>query len=109
VQQTAVNELLGSAGRAFLDGDELVGYLAGPDLTPRSAHLASLAGLRWRPTAMTPTRYVICATAPDDVDDLAAWRRQPVIAEGDGRPGPEESFADHSAPLPETEAHQDDR
>jgi len=109
VQQSAVNELLGPAGRAFLDDDELIGYLAGPDLTPRSAHLASLAGLRWRPTAMTPMRYVICAAAPDDLDDLAAWRRQPVIAEGDGRPGPEESFANHSSPTPETEAHQDEQ
>ena len=88
VEQAAVNALLGPAGRAFLDGEELVGYLAGPGLTPRSAHLAALAGLRWRPTAMTPARYVICATAPDDLDDLAAWRRQPVITEGDGRPAP---------------------
>jgi hypothetical protein len=109
IQQTAVNELLGSAGRAFLDGDELVGYLARPDLTPRSAHLASLAGLRWRPTAMTPTRYIICATAPEDLDDLAAWRRQPVLAEGDGRPGLHEAFASHSITMPATEAHQDDQ
>ncbi|MEY9904665.1 hypothetical protein ABIA35_000881 [Catenulispora sp. MAP12-49] len=109
VQQTAVNELLGSAGRAFLDGNELVGYLAEPDLTPRSAHLASLAGLRWRPTAMTPTRYVICATAPEDLDDLAAWRGQPVIAEGDGRPGLHEAFADHSSTTQEAEAHRDEQ
>ncbi|WP_344666490.1 condensation domain-containing protein [Catenulispora yoronensis] len=108
VQPTAVNELLGSAGRAFLDGDELVGYLARPDLTPRSAHLASLAGLRWRPTAVTPTRYVICATAPDDLDDLAAWRRQEVIAEGDGRPGIDEAFADHSSTVVEGESDEDD-
>jgi hypothetical protein len=103
VEPTAVNELLGSAGRAFLDGDELVGYLAGPGLTPRSAHLTALAGLRWRPTAMTPARYVICATAPDDLDDLAAWCRLPVIAEGDGRPAPGRPFASHSAPAQETE------
>ena len=85
VERTAVNELLG-AGRAFVEGDDLVGYFADPELTPRAAHLAALAGLRLRPTAITPTRYVICATAPDDVDDLAAWQRQPVVAEGDGRP-----------------------
>ncbi|MEZ0113892.1 hypothetical protein ABH920_007926 [Catenulispora sp. EB89] len=109
VQRTAVNELLGPTGRAFLDGDELVGYLAEPALTPRSAHLTSLAGLRWRPTAMTPARYVICATAPDDLDDLAAWRRQPVLAEGDGRPGLQEAFANHSSPAPETEARPDDQ
>jgi hypothetical protein len=92
VQHSAVNELLGST-----------------DLTPRSAHLASLAGLRWRPTAMTPARYIICAAAPEDLDDLAAWRRQPVVAEGDGRPGLQESFANHSSTTPETEAHQDDQ
>ena len=109
VQPTAVNELLGAAGRAFLDGDELVGYLARPDLTPRSAHLASLAALRWRPTAVTPARYIICATAPDDLDDLAAWRRQRVIAEGDGRPGLHEAFADHSSTTLETETHQDNQ
>jgi hypothetical protein len=85
VERSAVNELLGG-GRAFVEGDDLVGYIADPDLTPRAAHLAAMAGLRWRPTAVTPTRYVICASAPDDVEDLAAWRRQPVLAEGDGRP-----------------------
>jgi hypothetical protein len=85
VERAAVAELLGD-GRAFVDGDELVGYYADPALTPRAAHLAAVAGLRWRPTAITPTRYVICASAPEDVDDLEAWRRQPVLAEGDGRP-----------------------
>ena len=86
VERAAVNDLLGS-GRAFVDGEELVGYFADPALTPRAAHQAALAGLPSRPTAITPTRYVICATAPEDVEDLAAWRRQPVLAEGDGRPG----------------------
>lgn len=84
VQRSAINELLGT-GRAFVEGDELVGYYADSSLTPREAHLAAVAGLRWRPTAVTPTRYVICAGAPEDVDDLEAWRRQPVLAEGDGR------------------------
>jgi hypothetical protein len=84
VQRAAVDELLG-AGRAFLDDGVLVGYLATPGLTPRAAHLACMAGLASRPTAMAPGRYVICATAPQDLTDLDAWRRQPVLAEGDGR------------------------
>ena len=84
VERAAVNELLGT-GRAFVEGDDLVGYFADPGLTPRAAHLAALAGLRLRPTAITPTRYVICATAPHDLEDHAAWRSQPVLAEGDGR------------------------
>jgi hypothetical protein len=63
--------------------------------TPRQAHaacLATLAGTRTlvppggiRYTAITPARYVICASAPADHGDLAAWRQQPVVAEGDGR------------------------
>lgn len=63
--------------------------------TPEQAHAACLAtligtrtvappdGIRY--TAMTPRYYVICASAPDDPGDLTAWRRQPILASGDGR------------------------
>ena len=76
---------------------ELVAYLTavGGIGTPEQAHKAcmtALAGTRSlappdgiRYTAMAPGRYVICATAPADVADLAAWRHQAVVAEGDGR------------------------
>jgi hypothetical protein len=76
---------------------ELVAYLtAGGGIgTPEQAHAAcmtTLAGTRSlapprgiRYTAMAPGRYVICAAAPADVRDQAAWRRQAVVAEGDGR------------------------
>jgi hypothetical protein len=76
---------------------ELAAYLTagGSISTPEQAHaacLATLAGTRTlappdgiRYTAMTPGRYIICASAPGDPSDLAAWRRQPVVADGDGR------------------------
>jgi hypothetical protein len=83
------------------DGESpLVAYLAaGPDLqTPAQAHQACMAklasgsgleppnGIRY--TAMAPGRYVICDGAPATPRDLAAWQRQPILAEGDGRPSP---------------------
>ncbi len=78
------------------DRDELtlVAYLAGDRgiASPGRAHEACMRVLRApdsagriRHTAMAPRRYVICAGAPGDPDDLAAWQRQPVIADGDGR------------------------
>jgi hypothetical protein len=78
-------------------GHAFVAYLAagGGIDTPEKAHaacLTTLAGTRtlappdgMRYTAITPGRYVICAGAPDDVRDLAAWQGQTVVAEGDGR------------------------
>jgi hypothetical protein len=79
------------------DGHELVAYLAagGGIDSPEQAYAAcmvTLAGTRGlappdgiRYTAMAPGRYVICASAPADVRDMAAWQRQAVVAEGDGR------------------------
>jgi hypothetical protein len=75
----------------------LVAYLtAGAGIqTPEQAHAACMAVLpgnrRSRPpdgmryTAMTPGRYVICASAPDELSDMAAWQHQPILASGDGR------------------------
>ncbi|GGO15699.1 condensation domain-containing protein [Microbispora bryophytorum] len=57
----------------------------GPVRTPREAHDACMSLLTGRYTAMAPGRYVICAGPPGDPDDPAAWRRRPVLAEGDGR------------------------
>lgn len=53
--------------------------------TPWDAHKACLALLPGRSTAMAPHRYVICDRAPTDLDQLAGWRNQKVIASGDGR------------------------
>ena len=101
VQRLLADALPGPA-RVFAvpgpDGQpELAAWLAaGPDLrTPEQAHEACLrvltsgqgleppGGIRY--TAMTPARYVVCTVAPAGQDDLAAWRRQPVLADGSGR------------------------
>jgi hypothetical protein len=77
----------------------LTGYLAAGNGigTPERAHAACMRvlggtraleppdGIRY--TAMAPARYVICVGAPADLGDFAAWRRQPVLASGDGRSG----------------------
>jgi hypothetical protein len=89
------------AARVFRDpaapgGAALVAYLVPGDgvQTPEQAHTACVAELaghgrpkrgRTRYTAMTPTRYVVCARAPLDRSDLTAWRQQPILAAGTGR------------------------
>jgi hypothetical protein len=104
VQRLVDDALPGSAARVFAVPDArgepaLVAYLtaAGGVRTPQQAHLACVAmlprhgmpeppgGLRY--TAITPGSYVICGHAPGDPGDLRAWQRQPVLAEGAGRPG----------------------
>lgn len=76
------------------DGSErLVAYLAGgPVASPVDAHercvaaLPGPSGLEYYTYAtIAPGRYVVCATAPDDVHDLDAWRRRPIVSEGSGR------------------------
>lgn len=68
-------------------GEPLVAFLArGPGAgSAEEAHLLCMEGLRRRPTAMTPRRYVLCDRAPDDVADLESWLARPVVAEGTGR------------------------
>jgi hypothetical protein len=68
-------------------GPGLVAYLSATDRisTPEQAHAACLDGLVGRYTAMTPRWYIVCERAPSDPSDIAAWRRQPVLAEGSGR------------------------
>ncbi|GAA4206236.1 condensation domain-containing protein [Microbispora amethystogenes] len=90
--QAVVDEAVQAPARVFAErGDDgrpvLTAYVAsgGPVRTPREAHRACLGLLNGRYSAMAPGRYVICARAPEDTGDPAAWRRQPVLAEGDGR------------------------
>ena len=78
----------------------LVAYLTaqGGMSTPEQAHSAcmtTLAGDRSlappggiRYTAMAPGHYILCVGAPADPQDLAAWRRQTVVAQGSGRRPP---------------------
>lgn len=100
--QRVVDDALPGPAAAFAVPDArgapaLVAYLAAGDEigTPAQAHRACmsvLAGTRKleppggiRYTAMAPGRYVICDRAPADPRDLAAWQRQTVLADGDGR------------------------
>jgi hypothetical protein len=67
------------------DGKPLVAYLAATDSvhTAEQAHARCMAALAQHPWTMTPRYYVVCATAPADPTDLAAW---PVpITSGTGR------------------------
>lgn len=68
-------------------GEPLVAFLArGPQVgSAEAAHTLCMEGLRHRPTAMTPRRYVLCDQPPDEVTDLDAWLSRPVVAEGTGR------------------------
>jgi hypothetical protein len=63
----------------------LVAYLTATDTTrtPAQAHAQCLAALQHHPTAITPRHYIICATAPTDPTDPAAW--PPPLATGTGR------------------------
>ncbi|GAB3976135.1 condensation domain-containing protein [Actinoallomurus acanthiterrae] len=90
--QGLVDEAVRAPARVFALPDDdgrptLTAYIAagGSVRTPHEAHRACMSLLLGRYTAMTPGRYVICAEAPRDPDDPAAWRRQTVLAEGDGR------------------------
>jgi len=42
--------------------------------------------MRGRTAVLAPDRYVICASAPDDVDSTEAWTRCDIVAAGTGRP-----------------------
>jgi hypothetical protein len=66
-------------------GRPLVAYLTATDTTrtPQQAHAQCLAALEHHPTAITPRHYIICATAPTDPADPAAW--PPPLATGTGR------------------------
>ncbi|MEO3928567.1 condensation domain-containing protein [Micromonosporaceae bacterium B7E4] len=81
-----------SAVGVFAESDggrrRLTAYLAGPEgarLTPRQVHRALVGTISTAPDTTAPQRYVVCATAPDEPDSPDAWRRQRVLAEGDGR------------------------
>ena len=65
--------------------DGLVAYVAAGSVGLAGLHARCVAALPGRVGAVAPDRYVLCAGAPDDPGDPAAWRRLPVLAEGSGR------------------------
>jgi hypothetical protein len=92
VDATAVQRLVEDAiaprvARVFAShgGRPLVAHLTATDdvHTPEQAHARCMAALAHHPTAITPRHYVICATAPPDPSDPAAWPAP--LATGTGR------------------------
>jgi hypothetical protein len=91
-QRLADDALPGAAPRVFaVPGPHgvpvLTAYLVATEAvrTPRQAHAACMRALPGRRTAMAPGRYVLCASAPPAPRELAAWQREPVLTDGDGR------------------------
>jgi hypothetical protein len=76
----AVARVFASAG-----GRPLVACLTatGAIRTPQQAHARCMAALAHHPAAITPRHYVICRTAPSDLNDPAAWPAP--LATGTGR------------------------
>ncbi|MFL6141277.1 MAG: condensation domain-containing protein [Labedaea sp.] len=70
---------------ASVHGRPLVAYLTatGSVRTPEQAHARCMAALSDHPTALTPRHYVVCASAPPDPANPAAWGT--IIADGTGR------------------------
>ena len=97
VQPEAVQRLMDEldqvkAARVFVedaaDGESsLTAYVVptDPAASLGDLHLAAVAHLRNRFTAIAPQRYVLCADLPEDSEDPAAWRRLEPLAEGTGR------------------------
>ena len=70
---------------AAADGRPLVAHLVATEAvrTPEQAHARCMDVLAHHPTAITPTHYVLCAAAPPDPADPAAWPAP--LAAGSGR------------------------
>jgi hypothetical protein len=66
---------------------ELVAYVVAPELACAlpALHAAVVGLLDGRSDAVAPTRYVLCATAPTDPADPAAWQALVPVDAGTGR------------------------
>jgi hypothetical protein len=53
--------------------------------TSKQAHAACVAALDDRLTAMAPGHYSVYTQPPEDPSDLASWRKQRLLDDGDGR------------------------
>jgi hypothetical protein len=69
-------------------GHRLIGFAADSagTWTPEAVHRACAVALPRLSGTMTPHTYVLCAGAPEDRDDVSAWRGMRVRAIGTGRP-----------------------
>ncbi|MGW4116163.1 condensation domain-containing protein [Actinosynnema sp. NPDC004786] len=87
VQRLLDDALAPSVARIFpaVDGRALVAHLTATDAvrTPEQAHARCMAALPDRLNALAPRHYVVCATAPADPADPAAWPAP--LAAGAGR------------------------
>ena len=87
VQRLVDEAVAPAAARVFASayGCPLVACLTATDAvgTPEQAHARCMAVLPHHRTAITPRHYVICATAPPDPADPAAWPAP--LAAGSGR------------------------
>jgi Condensation domain len=92
VQRLVEDAVAPAVARVFATagGRPLVACLAATEAvrTPEEAHARCLAALDRHPAAITPRHYVICAAAPSDPDDPAAWPARNVRGSGAGRKAP---------------------
>ncbi|HEY1571657.1 MAG TPA: condensation domain-containing protein [Pseudonocardiaceae bacterium] len=90
VRPSSVRSVVGGAlpgSRVVVVDGRLVAYVpvSAEIATPEAAHAACLAALPGHHLAMTPGHYVLCAQAPADPADDAAWAALPMVIEGNGR------------------------
>ncbi|WP_405935310.1 condensation domain-containing protein [Streptomyces sp. NBC_00726] len=67
---------------------EIIAFVASggdPMLTPERVHAALMDARPARPEVLAPHWYVIVPTPPSTPGDTDAWRRLPVLIEGNGR------------------------
>jgi hypothetical protein len=87
VQRLVADAVAPAAARVFASaaGRPLVACLTATDAvrTPEQAHARCMDALARHPTAITPRFYAICATAPSDPANPAAWPSP--LATGTGR------------------------
>ncbi|MEV0382611.1 condensation domain-containing protein [Nonomuraea sp. NPDC050643] len=94
VQRIVAGELRHGVARVFTvpdgAGRPLVAYLTSQDeVDLGELHAACVARLGPEEHGvMTPQWYVVVASAPDDTEQLASWRRRSVLREGSGRVSP---------------------
>lgn len=85
-----VHVAVGPTGREDVTGTKgrLIAFVAAGDdltLTPERVHAALMDARPTRPEVLAPHWYVIVPAPPSAPGDTDAWRRLPVLTEGNGR------------------------